>query len=117
MKKELLVGLTLLGVSQLAFSYRTRREIGVRDNWTCQECGKSFQGGYMVQAAHYDHDRKKKNYDDATNGRILCTECHIQDELKRGDKIGARLLRRHQTIFTYDRLAHPEKYRERPKRK
>lgn len=107
----------LVEISQSAFSFGVRREIGIRDQWTCQSCGKSFQDGYMVQAAHFDHDRSKKKYDDPKNGRILCTSCHIQDELKRGSKIGAMLLKKHQTILTYDRIRHPEKYGDRPKRK
>lgn len=122
MRKEWwgVIALTTLAVSELAFSYGSRREIGERDNWTCQSCGKSFQQGYMVQAAHYDHDKKKKEYDNPSNGRILCTSCHIDDELKRGNKFGAMLLKKRQTIFTYDRIQNPEKYQgigERPKRR
>ncbi len=117
MRKELLFGLAILGISQAAFTYAVRREIGKRDNWTCQNCGKSFQNGWMVQAAHYDHDPRKKKYNDPKNGRILCTECHIQDELDNGNKHTAALVRRTQTVYTYDRIKHPEKYGERPKRR
>lgn len=92
----------LIEISQFAFSRPVRQEIGKRDNWTCQNCGKKFSDGWMVQAAHYDHDRNKKDYDRPESGRILCTQCHIDDELKRGSKQSAALLRRTQSIRTWD---------------
>lgn len=94
----------LVEVSQLAFSRPVRQEIGERDNWTCQNCGKRFSDGWMVQAAHYDHDKRKSTYDDPNNGRILCTGCHIDDELQHGNKHAASLLRRTQTIRTWSWL-------------
>lgn len=95
------LGILAIVASAGAFSRPVRQEIGERDNWTCQNCGKRFQDGWMVQAAHYDHDKRKPTYDDPNTGRILCTLCHIQDELDHGNTHAAALLRRTQTIRTW----------------
>lgn len=103
MRKELRLGILLgaVALSELAFSRPVRQEIGKRDGWTCQNCGKKFSDGWHVQAAHYNHNRFSRNYDNPNNGRILCTQCHIDDELKRGSKQSAALLRRTQSIRTW----------------
>ena len=72
---ELTVFLSSLSFA-LAFSIKTRKEIGTRDHWTCQDCGVQFRDGYMVHASHYDHDKSKPIYDSAENGRIQCIDCH-----------------------------------------
>jgi hypothetical protein len=114
MKKEgltpkdlLLPSFALLAVALLstaAFPDYIRKEIGRRDHWTCQgrhgrECvisylnnGKpvSFKDGYMVTAAHVDHDHKnRKKYRSPSNGRILCVLDHALDEFERGNEWGA----------------------------
>lgn len=81
-------------VSLAAFSRGTRKEIGYRDNWTCQweggcDLGRDggparFQDGFMVDAAHHDHDASQEWYDYADNGRILCLAHHYLDELAKG---------------------------------
>lgn len=63
-------------LSQFAFSLKTRKEIGKRDHWTCQDCGVQFQDGFMVHASHYNHDRSREDYDHADSGRIQCVDCH-----------------------------------------
>ena len=81
MNKERLIttgasALGLLAVSQFAFSKSTRLEIGERDGWECQETGKRFADGWMLHAAHYDHDRDNPDYDEAYNGRMLSVGAH-----------------------------------------
>lgn len=76
-----------------AFSTRVRKEIGRRDRWECQwegGCDRSFKDGYMVQAAHYDHDKNNPDYDNPNNGRILCNLHHAKEELERGNEWGAQ---------------------------
>jgi len=60
----------------LAFSLKTRKEIGKRDKWTCQDCGNKYRDGFMVHASHFNHDRSLPIYDSAENGRIQCVDCH-----------------------------------------
>lgn len=69
----------LLGLAFGAFSQATKRQIGLRDGWECVECGRSFAGGWMVHACHYDHCKTNDDYDDPDNGRILCIGCHIKE--------------------------------------
>lgn len=66
--------LFLIGLG--AFSNHVRKEIGRRDRWTCQCCGNRFSDGWMVEAAHFDHDKSKPWYNSPENGRIECIRCH-----------------------------------------
>lgn len=84
-----------------AFSKATRYEIGKRDHWSCQDCGRQFKKGYMLHAAHYDHDRENPDYDQSYMGRMLCVECHKNDHIdthganglsKRGNQTAIRIL-------------------------
>lgn len=86
---------TLLPLIGMAFSVLIRKQIGYRDHWECQwedgcNLGKDgkparFQDGFMVQAAHYDHDASSPDYNNPDNGRILCLAHHYLDELARGN--------------------------------
>lgn len=76
----------LLALPFLAFSVGSRKEIGKRDNWTCQYPGcddgtgkpKSFAGGWMVFASHtVTHDKESPIYDKPSSGRIQCIEHEI----------------------------------------
>ena len=99
------IGLPLAGIifiSESAFSYKSRREIGNRDKWECQYDGcddgegrpKSFKNGWMVFASHIGtHDKKDPDYDNPDNGRIQCIEHEIafhnellQDAIQSEDK-------------------------------
>ena len=79
---------TLWGIANSAFSRPVRKAIGRRDQWKCQwedePCNRRFQDGYMVHAAHYDHDKSNPGYDSIEAGRILCVEHHLQDHLQAG---------------------------------
>jgi hypothetical protein len=86
---DILKDVALLGglflISQLAFSLKTRKAIGKRDNWTCTTdgCGKSYQGGWMVHAAHYPEHHLKTDplYDTEEAGAIQCVEHHLAQHL------------------------------------
>jgi hypothetical protein len=102
-----------------AFVPEIRKAIGRRDNWVCQGIdlmdgcywtpinGKParFQDGYMVQAAHYPDKQKYtgKGYHDKNleHGRCLCTVCHALEEINNGNKRGAELLIKSNSIYTY----------------
>ena len=104
--KIILGGVALYEASQFAFTISARKEIGRRDNWTCQgmdgECvyektsgyTASWQDGFMLTAAHYpeQHHLSGKGYNDPNpdNGRILCTLDHAMEEIKRGNDRGAQ---------------------------
>lgn len=82
------LSLVLLWVLFGEFPIDIRKAIGRRDRWTCQEpdCGKSFQDGWMVQAAHYDDsDKEDPGYDDIDNGRILCIDHHRDDHRRKSE--------------------------------
>lgn len=86
--------LTALGLLVLAsfgaFSRKTKQEIGIRDKWTCQGCGKQFKDGWMVHGAHNpDKHHKGKHYDKASSGKIMCVDCH-QDQHEEGTTLGRR---------------------------
>lgn len=79
---EIVIPLTgIIYLSTAAFSIRVRKEIGKRDDWTCQheDCDKSFKGGWMVYASHIDtHDKSDPDYNKPETGRIHCIEHEIQ---------------------------------------
>jgi len=77
---EIMVGLESLAMVAfaMAFSINVRKEIGRRDHWTCQSCGKEFRDGFMVHASHLPEHHSKDDplYDTPDAGEILCIECH-----------------------------------------
>lgn len=97
---SLAVGITALATT--AFSFDVRRQIGKRANWHCEEdgCEKSFQTGWMVQAAHKRNHHKRDDplYNDPSSGRCLCIEHHLQEHEagtnlgKAGDTFAIRAL-------------------------
>lgn len=66
----------LLLIANLAFSLRTRKEIGKRDRWHCVDCGVQWWDGSMLQASHYNHNKKSPDYDKPESGRMQCVDCH-----------------------------------------
>ena len=73
-------------VSQLAFSRKVRKEIGQKNNWTCQadDCDKSFATGWMVHASHdpEHHHKSDPKYDHPSSGDIRCIEHHLEQHLE-----------------------------------
>lgn len=82
-----LLAVGILHLSRLAFSFESRQEILARDGYQCTECGSTE----YLEAAHWNHERND-NYDNPENGRTLCTECHLQDHIKRPNN---GLIKRH----------------------
>lgn len=74
--------LSLLAIALGSFSRRTRSEIKVRDNFTCQMCGSKDR--FRLEAAHTSHKRNQR-YDKPENGRTLCACCHARDHILRRD--------------------------------
>lgn len=77
------VGLTLILVN-FAFSKKTKEEIWKRDK------GRSVLSGETenLHAAHIDHNKANPRYDDASNGRLLTAEEHLQDHINRAGRNG-----------------------------
>lgn len=139
MRKEVwgLLALTTLAVTESAFSIKVRKEIGKRDQWTCQypKCDdgtgqpKSFRNGWMVFAGHIKtHEKGDAEYDLASSGRIHCIEHEIafHRRLLKMAEMGFGNLRQHQEAIrklervderTWDFRKHPEKYRDYEKRR
>ena len=67
--------LGLLAVSICAFSKRSRKKIRDRDGNKSAESGK----GGVLQAAHYNHDKRNPNYNKPENGRLLTKREHYLD--------------------------------------
>jgi len=73
-----LLAIGILHLSRFAFSWESKQEILRRDGYQCTKCGSTEH----LEAAHYNHTRDE-NYDNPDNGRILCTECHLEDHIHR----------------------------------
>lgn len=76
----------VLGAAALstgAFSWKSREIIKKRDQ-VCKMCGSTEH----LEAAHISHDKRKPNYDDPSNGRLLCTEDHLKDHILRHGRNG-----------------------------
>jgi hypothetical protein len=98
MKKEIVTGLIsvagLAVLPNLAFSFGVRKQMIIRDNAECVECGKRFNDGWLLDCAHNDHDHSNPDYDNPNNGRVLCLDDHLKHHIKIGDKNGAYLIRK-----------------------
>lgn len=77
------VGVMICG-SVFAFSSGTRRQILERDGYKCRICGSTDH----LEAAHINHNKDNPRYDDPSNGRILCTEHHLEDHINRHGRNG-----------------------------
>lgn len=88
---------TLLSISFLAFSRKSKRAIHERDNWQCVVCGRED----CLEAAHIDHNRDNPRYDDPSNGRTLCTEDHLKDHVLRHGRNG---LTKKQNLWAIEKL-------------
>lgn len=106
-------------ISWFAFSRPSRKIIGYRDGWECQweegcTLGRDggparFQDGFMVDAAHHDHDASAEWYDWTDNGRILCLAHHYLDELAKGH-IEVLPLLASRDPYTYDARKNKKRY-------
>jgi len=106
-----------------AFTPRVRKEILVRDQYTCKgidndtPCvweeinGKpaTWADGFMITASHWDHTKGPK-YNKPETGRAQCTCCHYLFEIQIGETEHAELLDSGITIFTHYALENPESY-------
>lgn len=68
-----------------------------------------YSDGFMVQAAHYDHDQSQEWYDDVDNGRILCLAHHALDEANRGNLQAFNMIC-NLDPYTYDVRKNKKKY-------
>ena len=70
-----------------AFSRATIRKIRERD----EDCvvGGGCRGS--LQAAHVDHSRTSRDYNQSENGKLLCIEHHLQDHIVREGQNGLNL--------------------------
>lgn len=82
-------GLAVTGLllSQCAFTKKVRREIVERDG-SCQWDDPYTMHEGRLEAAHYDHSRSNPDYNNAKNGRLLCTAHHIEDHIEREGQNG-----------------------------
>jgi hypothetical protein len=86
-----------LGLTFLSFSHRTRKRMLERDQHCCQVCGATDH----LEAAHYDHSHRNTYYNSIKNGRILCTQHHLEDHLQRAGRNG---LSTHHNNFAIESL-------------
>lgn len=77
---------SLLALSQVgnaAFTRGSRDVIRNRDK-VCTRCGTSDH----LESAHINHNKGYHKYDDPSNGRLLCTEDHLEDHINRHGRNG-----------------------------
>ena len=92
------------------FERQHAKEIYVRDGRTCQnpDCvvkrihgvHGSIYNHFNIHAAHYPNEHKDYEDDDITNGRVLDMQCHLIEELQRGNTRGARLMYSQHSVRT-----------------
>ena len=82
-------------LSNLAFSRKVRKEIYERDV-TCRVCG----GVGHLESAHISHDKTKDNYNDPSNGRLLCLPDHLADHINREGRNGLSIANNRWAIAT-----------------
>lgn len=79
---EIIATIGTLAIS-LAFSRQSRKKIYERDR-VCRVCGSVSH----LEAAHIDHNKSNPNYDDPSNGRLLCLPDHLEDHITREGRNG-----------------------------
>lgn len=95
------------------FSPEIAREIGVKHHWKCEECGKRFQEGWLVDMAHYPdkHNKKLPEYNSTESGRPMCLVCHFREHVDMGDYRSASMVA---TRIYRNGLRHREVYARHP---
>lgn len=86
-RKHIAYGLLVtaaIATSTQAFTSSVRREIIDRDGRKCRECGSTEH----LEAAHINHDKRRKRYNAPSNGRTLCTLHHLEDHIQRHGRNG-----------------------------
>lgn len=99
--------------ADLAFDRVTAQEIGRRERWTCQRCGRKFQDGYMVDMAHKRGVRARANDTNANNGTVLCLMCHAEQHWDEYQQTGDQYHYRSAEMITsraYNQGLHTQKY-------
>lgn len=91
--KSLITTAMLFALGGMAFDSATRKEIIHRDSGICQCPGcigvfiekipRSWSAGWHVQAAHFPELHQRQVDFNPSHGRILCTHCHIVEEIER----------------------------------
>jgi len=83
----------------MAFTPAIAKEIGKQHRWTCEQTGRRFQDGWLLDMAHRDHDRSQPYYNEPRNGRPLCRTAHLEEHIRRwigfgdiSDKYAVKLL-------------------------
>ena len=64
----------------------TREAVFVRDNYTCQCCGKSVKNGVILHAHHVIH-RSDGGSDSVSNLLTICNKCHTPKNHKPGGEL------------------------------
>lgn len=88
--------LAIVEASKFAFSKEVRKKIGERDSWSCRGNGHpctlgtnggpaSFNDGFMVEAAHLDHNKDSIQYNNPDNGVCMCRLHHAMSHWENGE--------------------------------
>ncbi len=77
---ELLVLALLVLISLGAFTQHQRKDIFKRDGATCQDCGRKWDDGWMLEC-HHVVPLNCGGSNSASNGILVCRSCHATRHL------------------------------------
>lgn len=92
LSREAQLLITMCMPTFLQFSIATIESIRARDvdregRPVCKLCGRNIATGHG-HVAHIDHNKNEANYDNKSNGRVLCETCHYVDHVNRAGRNG-----------------------------
>jgi len=66
----------------VGFPKRVRRKMFKRDNAVCQSCGRRWDDGWMLHAAHYENGKSRPTSNNINVGRMCCVKCHLLEHTR-----------------------------------
>ena len=65
----------------MSFPYGFRKTVGKKRGWKCEECGKTFREGFLLEF-HHITPSSWGGKDTEKNCQILCIFCHLRKHIE-----------------------------------